>query len=226
MNQKIRCMIAEDFESLNNIYYNLLAYEKDIEVVGRAYSGKDLLEQVKTQPVDIILLDIEMGNRNEGIFICKQILSEYPHIKIIMLTCHEEEEMILAAFEAGAVDYLLKTSSLAQIIEAVRSAYNNNSFIGSHVAYVLRKRMKELGHYKENLFQMMNIISTLTVSELDVLKLLLQSKKQREIAAIRDVELVTVKSHVGGILRKFNAKRISEVIKKIKDIGLESFVTR
>lgn len=226
MNQNIKCMIAEDFESLNNIYYNLLNYEKDIEVVGRAFSGNELLKQLKSKAVDVILLDIEMESPDSGINICKKILKEHPDVKVIMLTCHEEEEKILAAFEAGAIDYILKTGSLSQIVDAVRSAYNNTSPISSYVAYVIRKRLKEFGFLKERLFSVMNIISNLTASELDVLKLLLQDKKQREIAEIRNVELVTVKAHVSGILRKFDSERTSDVLKTIKDVGLESFIEK
>jgi len=156
----IKCIVAEDYEPLNNIYSNLLNYEKDIEVVGRAYNGSQLLQLLNDVKADVILLDIEMATPNEGINICKQILKKYMQIKIVMLTCHEEEDKIISAFEAG----------------------------------------------------------------LDILKLLLHGKKQREIAEIRNVELATVKAHVSSILRKFETDRTSNVISKIKHAGLENFI--
>lgn len=224
MKGQIKCIVVEDFEPLNNVYFSLLNYENDIDVVGRAFDGKELFQVMKDKRVDVVLLDIEMKQRTEGIDVCRQLLKEYPEVKVVMLTCHEEEDMILAAFEAGAVDYVLKTGSSSQILDAIRSAFNNSSPINSYVAFVIRKRMKEFNALKESLLYIMNIVSGLTGSEIDVLKLLMQGKKQREIAQVRNVELVTVKAHVSNILRKFNKERTSEVMQAIRDAGLQEFI--
>ena len=224
MLKQIKCVVVEDFEPLNNVYYNLLSYEKDIEVVGRAHNSEQLFEILEKSLVDVILLDIEMKSRTEGIETCKKVSRVYQNIKVIMLTCHEEEDIILSAFEAGAVDYVLKTNSSSQILDAIRSAFNNSSSINSYVAFVIRKRMKEFSELKENLLYLMNIVSTLTISEVDVLKLLVMGKKQKEIADIRKVEIVTVKAHVSNILRKFDQERTSDIIKIIKNKGLQGFV--
>lgn len=224
MEDIIKCIIVEDFEPLNNIYYNLLSYERDIKVVGRAYDGEQLEKVLKNEYADVVLLDIEMKYRTEGIGTCKKILKDYPDIKVIMLSCHEEEDIILEAIEAGAIDYVLKTSSSSKILEAIRAAYNNNSSINSYVAYIIRKRMKEINSYKDSLLYMTNIISTLTASELDVLRLLIQGKKHKEIAQIRNVEIVTVKAHTSNILKKFNMERTLDVVSMIKEIGLQSMI--
>jgi DNA-binding NarL/FixJ family response regulator len=220
----IKCIIVEDFEPLNNIYYNLLNYEGDIQVVGRAYDSNELFEIIKNTAVDVVLLDIEMTGRLDGINSCKRLLKEYPNLSVIMLSCHEEEEIILSAFEAGAMDYVLKTSSSAKILEAVRAAYNKDSPINPYAASLIRKRMKEFSNFKEGLLYMMNIVSTLTYSEVYVLKLLMKSKKQREIAEIRNVEIVTVKAHVSSILKKFNMERTVDIIKVIKEMGMDNFI--
>ena len=224
MDKQIKCIIVEDYEPLNNIYANLLDYEKDIAVVGRAFDSTGLFEILEKGSADVVLLDIEMKSRTEGLDTCKRISMDYPDIKVVILTCHDEDDMILSAFEAGAVDYVLKTSSSSHILEAVRSAFSNTSAINPRVAYVIRKRVKEFGSMKESLLFVMNIISGLTASELDVLKLSLQGRKKAEIAEIRKVELVTVKAHVSSILRKFDKGRMTEVLQMVKDTGLQSFV--
>jgi DNA-binding NarL/FixJ family response regulator len=220
----IRCIIVEDFQPLNDIYYNLLSYERDIEVIGRAYDGEQLEEILHTKKADVILLDIEMTYKTEGICTCKKILNEYPNLKIIMLSCHEEEDIILEAIEAGAVDYVLKTASSSKILEAVRAAYKDESCINSYVGNIIRKRMKEIAAYKGSVLYMANIISTLTASELDVLRLLVGGKKQKEISEARMVELVTVKAHTGSILRKFNMERTADMVNMIKETGLQSMI--
>lgn len=222
----IKCVIVEDYEPLNTIYGNLLGYERDIEVVGKAVDSEGLFKILEERKADVILLDIEMKRPKEGIETCKSILSKYPDIKVVMLTCHDEEETILSAFEAGAVDYVLKTSSSIQILEAIRSAHNNSSSLNSYVAYVLRKHMKDFGMKKESLLDIMCIISGLTVSEVEILKLLIRGKKQREIAELRNVELVTVKAHVSNILKKFNKERATEITRLIRDLGIESFIDK
>ena len=178
MSNTIRCIVVEDYEYLNNIYCNILDYEKDISIVGNAYNGDELFDLLKTTYTDVILLDIEMNTKIEGLVTCKKISEFFPDIKVIMLTCHEGDEMILKAFEVGAVDYVLKTSSMANIIEAVRSAYNGTSCLSSNVATVLRRRMKEYGTMKESLLATMNILSNLTSSELNVLDLLVKGEKK------------------------------------------------
>lgn len=224
MNNQIKCIVVEDYEPLNSIYSNLLNYEEGICVVGRAFDSTGLFDILKTQPADVILLDIEMKGRMEGLEACKRISLEYPEIKVVILTCHEEEAMILSTIESGAVDYVLKTSSLSLILDSVRAAYNNKSSLNPYVAFVVKKRVKEFNSMKASLIYVMNILSVLTDSELDILRLVLQGKKNKDIAKIRNVELATVKAHVGRILRKFDKERMTEVIQSIKSLDLQNFV--
>ena len=165
-----------------------------------------------------------MTSRLEGLSTCKKLLLDYPNVLVIMLSCHEEEDIILSAFEAGAIDYVLKTSSSGMILEAVRAAYKKASPINSYAASCIRKHMMKTSNFKEKLLFMMNIIATLTHTEVDIIKLLMKSKKQKEIAELRKVELVTVKAHVSSILKKFNMERTTDIIKSIKETGLDSFI--
>lgn len=220
----IRCIVVEDFEPLNNIYVNLLNYEKDISVVGNAFDSCGLFDILKTATADVVLLDIEMKSRMEGLEASKRISVEYPDVKVVILTCHDDEDIILLAFEAGAVDYVLKTASSSQILDAVRSAYNDKSSLNPSVAGVIRKYIVESASMKKSLLYLMNIICTLTTTELEVLKLLLKGMKNGKIAEARNVEMVTVKAHISGILRKFNKHRTSEVLEAIREAGLQEWV--
>ncbi|GMQ64972.1 response regulator transcription factor [Vallitalea maricola] len=226
MSEIIRCMIAEDYKTLNDIFKNLINYEHDMEVIGTAFSGKDIYEMVIKREPDIILMDIEMETKSAGIEYSKKILEKFPNIKIIILTCYEDEEVIISAYEVGVVDYLLKNNSSSIILESIRAAYNNQSPIRPYAANAIRKTMLSLGTYKNNLLTVTNIIATLTSSEMDILKLLLFGKKQREIADVRSVELSTVKYHVSSILRKFKCKRTQEVIQIVKEIGIENILDK
>ncbi|GAA0179772.1 response regulator transcription factor [Clostridium sediminicola] len=220
----IKCIIAEDFETLNNIYYNLINYEKDLEVIGRAYNGSEVVKLAQKHEADIILMDIEMDSKDTGIKATKEILNMNPNIKIIMLTCHEDEEAIIEAYEAGAVDYVLKTASSSEILEAIRQAYNDSSPIRSYAATTIRKKLVEFENLRNNLLNVVNMISSLTNTEIGIMNLLMDGKKQKEIAAIRGVELVTIKYHVGNIIHKFGCKKTSEVKKLMIETGAYKFL--
>ncbi|ADK80878.1 response regulator transcription factor [Sediminispirochaeta smaragdinae] len=226
MNDKksITCIVAEDFPELNNIYQSILNHEPDIRVVASVTSGRELLCAVEQYLPDVILMDIEMESPTAGIDYCRQISRSYPDIRIVILTCHEEEERVLSAFEAGAVDYLLKTDSMSDIIIAIKKAYKHSSPIHSYAAQMLRKQMRAMGHYKEELQKFTMAFMTLTPAEVGILKLLLDGYKQKEIAKYKHVELVTVKSHVTRILRKFSLRRTSEVVEMIRSLDAQEFV--
>lgn len=220
----IRCIIAEDFSELNQIYTNILNHEPEINVLYSVYSGEELLQRLKENEVDVVLMDIEMESPTSGIEYCRRISHLYPDICIVMLTCHEEEERILSAFEAGAVDYLLKTDSMSDVISAIKKAYHRSSPIHSCAAKALRRQMQEIGEYKASLQRFTRCFMILTPAEVGILQLLLDGIKQKEIAKQKHVELVTVKTHVSKILKKFTCRRTSEVVEEIRRLDLEEMV--
>lgn len=216
----IQCMIAEDFDTLNSIFNNLIAYESDMEVIGRAYSGKELFQLVQQKQPDVILMDVEMETPEAGILYTKKIMDSYPEIKIIMLTCHDDEDIIISAYEAGAVDYVLKENSSSAILSAIRAAKGDESPIRGHAADAIRKQLRQMGEYKESLLFVTNKMSLLTSSELDILKLFIEGHKQKQIASIRCIEISTVKYHVSSILRKFGCHRMADVVGLITELNL------
>jgi Response regulator containing a CheY-like receiver domain and an HTH DNA-binding domain len=224
MGDKIRCLIAEDYKRLNQIYSNLLSYEDDMEVVGTAYSGREAFELAEKYAPDVILMDIEMEEACDGINTCSKILNINPKIKIVMLTCHFDENLVLSAYENGAVDYVLKTDSSAVILESVRSAYRNNSPIRPMIASIIRNEIKKNREVKNKASFAVKVLSMLTVSEIEVLRLLLKGKKQHEIAQARCIELSTVKTHVNSILKKFKEKKTSDIIKLLNEQDISDII--
>ena len=221
----ITCIVAEDFAELRDIYSNLLDHESGISVAGSAADGSELFSLLKSTEPDVLLLDIEMDSPNAGIEYCRRVTEEHPKIATIMLTCHEEEDKILSAFRAGAVNYILKTSSLSEIIEAVRNASEGKSKIHSHASEVIRKQLQRVREDKSAMMEIMKIVTSLTNTETIILSYLLAGKKQNQIASIRNIEVVTVKTHITGIHRKFGCRKTTEVVKRIRLSGLDEFIT-
>lgn len=217
----IRVLIAEDSEIINNDIKTVLSFEKNIEVIGQVRSGREAVNFVKCKKPDVILMDIEMEEKRDGIDAVAEIMHIYPQAKIVMLTVQEDEDSILSSFEAGACDYVLKSVSAKEIIDAVEAAFNDCSPIRPIIANKIRKQLKHIKKFKDNMYDIINVISKLTPTERSILIDILDGKKQKEIAEIKHIELSTVKTHTKNLLKKFKAKRMSEVIEILEqnDIG-------
>jgi DNA-binding NarL/FixJ family response regulator len=207
----ISVLIAEDSEIINNNIKTVLSFEKNIEVIGQVGSGKDAVNFTKSRKPSVILMDIEMEEKRDGIDAVAEIMDMYPQTKIVMLTVQEDEDSILSSFEAGACDYVLKSASAKEIIDAVEAAYNNCSPIRPVIAGKIRKQIKHIKMLKDNIYGVINIMTKLTPTERSILIDVLDGKKQKEIAEVKHIEISTVKTHVKNILKKFRVKKMSEV---------------
>ena len=220
----VKCIVAEDYEEMNRAYTNMLNYEKGIEVVKSVFSGAELISALDDIQPDVILMDIEMESPSAGIRSCKAVMEKHPEVKVIMLTGHDEEDKIMNAFGAGAINYILKTSSITEIVTAIKNAYFGNAFIHPAAAQVIRKNLQNINEYKRCLMDFTKICSSLTQSELSVLKLILQGYKQKEIAEKKNLEQVTIKTHVRHLLKKFNVNRTSQIVKDYKILDMNDII--
>ena len=212
MKEKIKVLIAEDVAPIRKRYLKILNSHPSIEVVGDVESGTDACILAKKLKPDIVLMDIEMECKDAGIRATGEILAENPQIKIIILTVYEEDELIFSAFRLGACDYILKNSSEEDIISGVIGAYHNSSPIRPEIADNKRNEYQRVKTYESSFLFMLNLLSTLTPRELDTLYLLSNGYSKKDVCEMRCVEMSTVKSQVHNILKKFNKKKIADII--------------
>lgn len=220
MDEIIRTIVVEDLDVLRLHFCNILKNTQGIALVGQASSGKQALQLVKEQPVDVVLMDIEMDFKHDGIITAKTLISEHSNIKIVFLTIHEDDETVFKAFETGAVDYVLKSSPSKEIISSIRSAYYGKSPIRPEIAFKIRNEFSRIKKNEASIIEVMNTIAQLTPSQREIIALLLKGMKLSEVANIRCVEESTIKSQVNDILKKFNKKRTKEVISIINELKL------
>ena len=204
MEEKIKVLIAEDVAPIRKRYAAVLKKCPAIEVVAEVGTGEEACKAARKLNPDVILMDIEMEAKDAGI--------RATDIKIIILTVYEEDELVFSAFRLGACDYVLKNASNEEIVNAVTSAYRGQSPIRPEIADKIRSEFRRVKTYESSFLFMLNILSTLTPKELDTLYLLSTGYNKRQICEMRCVEMSTVKSQVHSILKKFNKKKISEII--------------
>lgn len=202
MNKKLKIVIADDHQIVIDGIKLILADHKDIEVVGEALNGKELLSILGKKYVDIAIVDISMPIMN-GMEATQHISEVYPHVKVIILTMHNEKNYILKIIEAGAKGFILKNKSKEELVKAIYNVANNQTHFGDDILSVLLndKTKKQSSPIK------------LTKKEKEVLRLLTQEFTTDEIAKKLFIEPTTVTTHRKHLSKKIGSKNIVGLIK-------------
>lgn len=217
----INILIAEDYDLLREELVEMLSSELDIQIVGTAKNSEEIITLAHNVNFDIILMDIEMEIPYAGIYASMEILKYHPTAKIIFLSVHESKEIILNAIGTGAVDYVVKGSSIEEILFHIRSVYNGKSVMMGKVNELLMEEFVRLQRTEKNLLFFVSMISELTKSEKQLVKYLLEGMKVKDIAKARNVEVVTVKTQLTKLLKKFQVNRTKKIVQLIHDLHLE-----
>jgi len=218
--EKIRIAIVEDMIDIAEYFAMVLAKEPDFEIVGIAHSGTKGVELVQNTVPDIVLMDIQMEHQFAGIEAIEKIKAEFPAIKVIVLTVNEEDEMIYRAFAAGASEYIIKSASVADIINSIHLVHENQLSLRPEIASKILYEFSRIKTYQDTLIYTLNIIAKLTTAEFEVLVALRQGKTYHQVATERYVEDVTIRTQVNKILKKFGEHNIKTVIKRLETLKI------
>ena len=216
----IRILVAEDFELLREDLCDTLNQQPDITVAGSAGSGREIEALALSTPADLILMDIEMETITAGIRATEHILEKKPELKILFLTAHETDNIILTSMGAGAVDYIVKGLPDEELLLHIRSAIAGRPMLEAKIQNLLLKEYSRLRSSERSLLFFISTVSQLTGAERELVRLLLNGKKVKEIADIRCVEVVTVKTQVKSLLRKFGCTRTKEIVEIIRELNV------
>ena len=198
---KTRLMIVDVHEVVRMGLKAALDIEDDFTVVAEAGNGKDAIEKARAHQPDIVLMDVRMEGM-DGIEACREIRSELPATKVLMLTSFAEEETVVAALLAGAAGYVLKNVARARLLEALRSVARGESLLDSKVTKSVLEKLVGMQAKGEQ--------DELTSREREVLVLIADGATNKEIAAKLVVSENTARNHVSHILSKLGFSRRSE----------------
>lgn len=135
---KYRVLVADDHAIIRDCIKAILEDTEDLEVTGEASYGFELMQAIREQEFDLLLLDISMPGRN-GIDLIRLVKAERPHMPILMFTMHKEEWYALRAMQAGASGYLTKESGRVTVIDAMRRVAQGGVYISDKVAEIMAK---------------------------------------------------------------------------------------
>ena len=216
----IRVAIVEDFALLREDLWELIGEQKDMEAVWQAGSGQEAVEKAKNEDADIVLMDIEMETVNAGILAAEQIRDQGKGQQVIFLTAHETDQTIITAMGTGAVDDIVKGCQEQEILRHIRNAYKGKPVMEARIQETIMREYSRLQRSERSLLFFINNVSQLTAAERELLRLLLDGKKAKDIAGIRCVEMNTVKTQIKGLLRKFGCSRTKEIVSMIQELNI------
>jgi len=216
----IKVAIVEDFELIREDLKELIDSQEDMQVVWAAETGVQAVELAEKEATDIILMDIEMETINAGILAAEKIRDKNSEQKVIFMTAHETNEMIITAMGTGAVDYLVKGEDSEEILSHIRNAFAGRATMNSRIQETIMREYSRLQRSERSLLFFIHNVSQLTAAERELVKLLLEGMKVKEIAQVRCVEMITVKTQIKSLLRKFGCSRTKEIVSMIRDLNL------
>ena len=220
----IRVAIVEDFDLIREDLSELIAGQPDMEVAWQAASGQEAVEKAGEQDADIVLMDIEMETINAGIAAAEKIRDQGRGQQVIFLTAHETNQMIITAMGTGAVDYVVKGCPDEEILQHIRNAYGGKPVMESRIQETIMREYSRLQRSEQSLLFFINNVSQLTAAERELLRLLLEGNKVKDIAHIRCVEIITVKTQIKGLLRKFGCSRTKEIVSMIQELNISQLL--
>lgn len=204
MTDEIRVMIVDDHDVVREGLRSLLNRRPGLSVIAEAGTVKDAVEQAIQKKPDVVVMDVRLPD-GSGVEACRDIRSELPDTKLIMLTSYADDEAIVSSIMAGASAYLLKQTRGQQLADAVQAVARGESLLDQKVIERVMDQMRTLATQPKTDKQ-----NELTEQEQKILALIAEGKTNREIAAEIYLSDKTVKNYVSSILSKLNLKRRSE----------------
>ena len=223
---KTRILVADDHEMVRAGICSVLQRQGQNDVVGEASNGREAVDMSRTLTPDIVILDVTMPLLN-GIEAARQIISDAPQTKAIMLSIHCEQTMVTEALRAGASAYLLKNSAAVELQLAIRAAQEGTTYLSPKVGQVvvagyLGDRGTTSRAPVGSSPVQVSVFTALTAKQREVLQLLAEGKTNKEVAACLHISSKTVEAHRAMIMEKLNIRTVAGLTKYAIREGLTS----
>ena len=201
METRRKIVIAEDHTILRAGLRALLAAQNGLEVIGEAGDGREAIRKVDTLQPDLLLIDLSMPKLN-GIDAIREIKSQHPEIKIIVLTVHKSDEYIIAALKAGANGYMLKDASQNELLLAIDYVINGKTFLSPSIS----DKVVDAFLNTDKKDKPAAVLDNLTAREREILKLVAEGNTNKKIADHLCISLKTVEKHRSNLMKKLDLR--------------------
>jgi DNA-binding NarL/FixJ family response regulator len=206
MKAPARILIADDHTILRAGIRSLLDMTPDFEVVGEVDNGKDAIYSAGQLKPDLLLTDLSMPKTN-GTEAIQRIRSRYPDIKILVLTVHKTEEYVHAALKAGANGYVLKDDTSDELINAIKNIVAGKTYLSPSICSEV-----VMGYLADpNKEKISTSLDQLTTREREVMKLIAEGYRNKDVAEYLSISLKTVEKHRSNMMKKLDLHSSSSI---------------
>lgn len=195
--QEIRILIADDHSLIREGLKRIISFEEGLTVIGEAENGKEALQLIKLNGLDVLLLDLNMPYVN-GIEVLRQVKEQSNEIKVIMLTVENDRKTIHEAIEVGADGYLLKDSAGEEVVNAIKTVNKGEKYIDKSLVSLLFSDIKSSNKKSGS------ILDNLSKREIEVLMKISKGLSNKEIGEQLYLSEKTIKNYATSVFRKIN----------------------
>ena len=206
---KINILIADDHKIVRDGIISLLSDEEKFNIVADAENGIQVLNILKHEKIDIIIMDISMPEMN-GIECTKKIKQIYPETHILILSMYNEEQYVSEVFKSGASGYILKNSGKEELIKAIKTIFCGKPYYSSEITKTYIESLVKPVNKKSDIE---NVINELSSREIEVLELIVNEFSNQEIAEKLFISIRTVDAHRRNLLNKIDVKNTAGLVK-------------
>lgn len=210
MENRYRIVLADDHAMFRRGVKRIIQENAELEVVGEAADGLQLLEIIKHSPPDMVIADVSMPNLR-GLEATREIKMAFPEVRVIILTMHKDKEYLYHALSAGAEGYLLKEDADIELFSAISAIRQGGTYISRLLAPQLTDIFMERQRGQEGPGKAP--LELLTTREREIIKLIAEGKSSKEIASLLYISSRTVQHHRANIMRKLNFKKTADLVK-------------
>ena len=208
-----RVVIVDDHAIVRAGLRALLFEEAAFELVGEAAGGYEALELVEKTKPDVLILDLSMPDL-DGISVTRKIKPNYPDLKILILTLHEDGALLREAIKAGAAGYILKRAAEAELISAIRTILRGDLYVDPSMVRGLLEESRQV-QVKQS-----DPTETLTPRETEILRLIVEGYTNRQIGQELNISIRTVEGHRANISDKLGLHSRVELVRYARKTGL------
>lgn len=214
MEHKIRVLLADDQSILADGIKSVLSSCEDIEVVGIASDGFEALDLLEKCAPDVILMDIRMPNMN-GVIATQEVKQRHPEVKVLILTTFDDSDYILNAINNGASGYLLKDTSSAALIDAIKNAYAGDTILPAKIARRIADAARMVSSDREIKLKRCFGLSD---REVEIALMIYEGFTNKQIASALKLTDGTARNYISAIYEKVGASSRSEAVEKMKEV--------
>lgn len=214
MEHKIRVLLADDQSILADGIKSVLSSCEDIEVVGIASDGFEALDLLEKCAPDVILMDIRMPNMN-GVIATQEVKRRHPEVKVLILTTFDDSDYILNAINNGASGYLLKDTSSAALIDAIKNAYAGDTILPAKIARRIADAARMVSSDREIKLKRRFGLSD---REVEIALMIYEGFTNKQIASALKLTDGTARNYISAIYEKVGASSRSEAVEKMKEV--------